>query len=84
MFQFHIIVAFISLITASLAAFRPTKQKFIITYTATAGTLVSGILLMVIESVSLVRVCVSGGIYLVAVVALILIARKKVASAPLY
>lgn len=84
MLFFHIVTALFSLITASFTAYRPTKEKLILTYITTAGTLMSGVLLSLIESVSLVRVCVSGGIYLVAVVALILIARKKVASAPLY
>jgi hypothetical protein len=80
----HVVVAFTSLIIASLAAYTPTKQKLLLTYVATAGTLVSGALLMVLETVSVARVCVSGGVYLVALAALILIIRKKLAATPLY
>jgi len=82
MLLFHIVIALISLITASLAAYRSTEQKLTITYAAIGGTLVSGVLLTVLESVSVARVCVSGGVYLIAIAALILIARRKLALSP--
>lgn len=84
MLLFHIFIAILSLISASVTAYRPTNRKFTLTYIATVATLISGVLLTVLESVSVARVCMSGGVYLVAVVALIIVARRKMATVPLY
>lgn len=84
MLLFHIFIALLSLITASFAAYHPTKNRLTFAYTATGGTLASGILLVILESASVAHVCISGGVYLVAVAILILIARKKIATVPLY
>lgn len=80
----HVVIAFTSLVIASLTAYTPTKQKLLLTYVATAGTLVSGVLLMALETVSVARVCVSGGVYIVALASLVLVIRKKLAATPLY
>lgn len=80
----HIIIAIFSLITASIAAYRPSRQTLSLTYVVTAGTFLSGVLLMVMEPVSITRACISGGLYLAAVVTLILVARRKSTSAVLY
>lgn len=84
MLFFHIITALLSLLTASFTAYRPTKGKLILTYFMTAGTLITGVSLMALESVAFARVCISGGVYLVGVISLILIARRKMAAALLY
>lgn len=78
MLLFHILIAFLSLIAASLTAHAPTKQKLIFTYISTAGTLISGVLMIIIEPVSVARVCISGSIYLVALATLVIIARRKI------
>lgn len=84
MLLFHIITALFSLFTASLTAYHPTKEKLIFTYIMTVGTLISGVSLMVLESAAAAKVCISGGVYLVGVISLILIARRKMAAALLY
>lgn len=84
MLLFHIIISLLSLLTASYTAYLPTKQKLIFTYISTAMTIMSGIILTVLESVSVTRVCISGGVYLVGVISLILIARRKMTAALLY
>lgn len=80
----HVIIAVLSLTAASLTAYRPTKGKLISTYIMTVGTLISGVSLMVLESAAAAKVCISGGVYLVGVISLILIARRKIAAALLY
>lgn len=76
----HIIIAFTSLIIASLAAYTPTKQKLFLTYISSVGTLMSGVLLMVVSPVSIARVCISGGAFLASVIALTVIAKRRLTS----
>lgn len=76
----HVVIAFTSLVIASLTALTPTKQKLFITYITTVGTLVSGVMLMVFETVPVSRVCISGGAFLASVIALTVIAKRRLTS----
>jgi hypothetical protein len=75
----HIIIAILSVGCSFYSVFSPTWKKIHITYLFTAGTLISGTLLVFQNSASLTRVCVSGLVFLAFMVGMIFAARRRLA-----
>jgi len=77
MLPLHIILAVLSIVTASFAALAPSRIKLWISYFLTFGTILSGAFL-VIESPSYFgKACLSGIFYIGVISALSLITRKR-------
>ena len=73
----HVAVAIISMLTVTALASHPTKNRFSLSYLTIAGTLLSGTALVVISSVSLVRSCSIGLVYLLAVSYAVVYSKRK-------
>lgn len=74
---FHVVVASMSMLVTLLTVYAPTQIKLYMAFVLTLSTLLSGALLLVMESVSIARACISGGMYFVLMISLIVIARKR-------
>ncbi len=77
----HILWAVGSLGFATVTAFKPSKTKLLLTYILTAGTIVTGVVLVILAPGSLGSACVSGLLYIGSVAVLVRTARRKLSAA---
>jgi hypothetical protein len=77
MLTFHIAVAVISLITATITHIWPTKSKIKLQTGIITLTFASGIALTLTTSQNLTTACISGSMYLAATLIAILAANKR-------
>ena len=77
----HIIIALLSLISATVLFFLPSRTKLQTTYGLVAATILSGSYLTWLKPVHLTATCVTGLIYLGAISFAIVSARHKLARA---
>lgn len=75
----HVVLAISSLVFASINYFRPGKGKMQASYGLAAGTLISGVSLILLNNASVLRTCLSGIIFFAAVSALNIAASRKLA-----
>lgn len=73
----HVILALSALALSAGANLRPSKNKLKISYGLAAGTLTSGVLLIVLNNVSIIRTCVTGIVFFGLVTFLNELARRK-------
>ena len=76
----HILLATTSIIYASLTLISPSKTKLNITYLLTLGTIISGALMTIVSPQLLGRVCMTGVIYLIFIIAVSLLSQKRLSS----
>ena len=75
----HIAFALISMVFVSYTALYPSKTKLLITYFLTLGTLLSGVIILFTRPVHLGQACASGVAYLGFMIAISIVARKRLA-----
>lgn len=74
----HIIIAFISLISAGILYFFPSKLKLQVTYVTTGLMLISGFYLVLSKPTSMTQACISGLTSLAIISYAIVSARNKI------
>ncbi len=77
---FHIVVAIISLVSAGVLYFSPSKSKLYMTYIITALMLTSGFYLVLAKPASMTQACISGLTSLAIISYAIVSARNKLAQ----
>ena len=75
----HIAFAFISLVFVSYTALFPSKTRLHATYFLALSTILSGLVLLLVNPSRLGQVCVSGIVYLAFMIPVSMIARKRLA-----
>jgi hypothetical protein len=73
----HVSTAIISIVYASYTVLSPSKLKLRITYFLTLATVLSGFVLALISSTSFGKTCLSGLVYIGAVIVLTISAKKR-------
>lgn len=76
----HILIAISSMIFTSYLYFRPAQKLFMPAYALLGSTLASGTLLVVVSQVNILKTCLTGIGYLVAVSIGIALANRKLAA----
>ena len=73
----HIIIALSSLVCSAIVFFYPTKTRLNLTYALVALTFISGFYLTMTRPVHLTQICGEGLVYLGAMLAGIIVGRRK-------
>jgi hypothetical protein len=73
----HILIALGSLLTATALVFQPTRLKLNLSIGLAVATLVSGVLLVVVDASHLMAACRSGLVYLAVVSVLLYVGSRK-------
>lgn len=76
----HVVLALSSLLLASFNLLRPARNRMNVSYCLAVATLVSGGLLIIVNHASVLRTCMSGLLFFVAVTAMNLIAARSLAA----
>lgn len=76
----HVILALGALVLSTHSNFKPTAGKLRASYGLAAGTLTSGVLLIVINNASVLRTCLTGIVFFGVVTVLNETARRKLAT----
>lgn len=73
----HIIIALVSILTASYVSIRPGMRILRTTAVFVASTVASGIYISLIMDASMLRMCISGLVYISIVCMLMVVAQQK-------
>lgn len=76
---FHIAIAMLSIAVATAGVVRPSNVKLRLSYYGTAITLSSGTALAVLQPSSRLHACISGGLFLLAILPLTTAANRRLA-----
>lgn len=76
----HIFIAVLSVVLASIALARPTRHLLTLSYGMVGATIATGVTLVVIAPVSMLHLCISGLVYTIITLAILTMARQKLAS----
>lgn len=74
----HITIAIISIVISGRGLFRPSRRILYSGYALVAGTLLSGIVLVMTTSTNLAHVCISGLAFIFANSVALYITRRKI------
>lgn len=74
----HIILSLTSIIQAIYIIFSPTKAKLQVGYLLTLSVIISGLIVNVVDNMSIGQVCVRGVIYLGLIVTMLVLAQKRI------
>lgn len=61
---FHVVIALASLLAVTFSLFRPSAKLIIINYISIAATIISGLVLVIIEPARMLHTCLAGLAYL--------------------
>jgi hypothetical protein len=76
----HVLLAVASLIVSSINFFSPSTKKTTVSYGLATSTLVSGVLLILVNNASVLRTCLTGIVFFGVVTALNQVASRKLAT----
>jgi hypothetical protein len=76
----HIGIAISSIAVATLAVVSPSRRKLNVSYSLVGLTLASGTYLVISMHTSLLRVCMTGLMYLAAVAVMLAVAQRRLAT----
>ncbi len=74
---FHIFIAILSIVFATVALFKPVRVIFQLSYGFMAATLISGVYLVRLAPEKMLHVCISGLLYTVIVGVVTALARMR-------
>ena len=74
----HIILSLISIVQATYTIFSPTKAKLQVGYLLTSGVIASGLIVSMVNNISIRQVCARGAIYLGLIVTMFVLAQKRI------
>lgn len=74
----HVILALLSLALSTVNYFIPTKAKLVTSYILATSTLVSGVVLIVVNNASVLRTCLTGIAFFGVVTAVNEVSRQKI------
>lgn len=80
MLLLHILIALGSVVSATLAFFRPSTVKLDVSYGLMGLTLISGVLLIMQSQGHILETCITGILYVGAVSVLIVQAQRRLAA----
>lgn len=73
----HLLLGLGSVSAATAAAVKPTAKSFLATYVLSAGAVITGVILLVMNPGHFESVCVSGLFYIGSITTLLRIGRRK-------
>ena len=76
----HIIIALVSVIFASYMLLSPSRKKLKTSYVLVGLTFASGTALVITTPAHMIHACISGVVYISAVMVMIAVTRRKLAS----
>lgn len=79
----HVVLALVSLTLSAFNFFVPSKVKLIMSYLFATGTLASGVMLIFVNSASVLRTCLTGIVFFGVVTVMNELSRKKLQTANL-
>lgn len=75
----HIFFAIASIAAATMTAVKPTDKSFLATYILSAGAVITGVILLLMNPGHFESVCVSGLLYVGSIATLLRVGRRRLA-----